>query len=104
MTPIIPHTANNNLLVQTIGRAFSSLELIHYGEIEKEEIIEVSKEIVDIFALLQQQEEKNNQIITDLKREVIRLVKEETDLVEKIWKLTTEEQLEIVENGGKINE
>ena len=28
MTPIIPHTANNNLLVQTIGRAFSSLELI----------------------------------------------------------------------------
>ena len=56
MTPIIPHTANNNLLVQTIGRAFSSLELIHYGEIEKEEIIEIPKEIVDMFALLQQQE------------------------------------------------
>ena len=104
MTPIIPHTANNNLLVQTIGRAFSSLELIHYGEIEKEEIIEIPKEIVDMFALLQQQEGKINQIMTDLKREVIRLVKEETDLVEKIRKLTTEEQFEIVENGGEINE
>lgn len=42
--------------------------------------------------------------MTDLKREVIRLVKEETDLVEKIRKLTTEEQFEIVENGGEINE
>ena len=29
MEPIIPHTTNNNLLVQTVGNAFSSLELIH---------------------------------------------------------------------------
>ena len=56
MEPIIPHTANNNLLVQTIGNAFSSLELIHYGDIEKDEIIDVPKEVVDIFALLQQVE------------------------------------------------
>lgn len=56
MEPIIPHTANNNLLVQTIGNAFSSLELIHYGTIEKDEIVDVPKEIVDIFALLQQTE------------------------------------------------
>ena len=56
MEPLIPHTANNNLLVQTIGNAFSSLELIHYGTIEKDEIVDVPKEIVDIFALLQQTE------------------------------------------------
>ena len=54
MEPVIPHTANNNLLVQTIGNAFSSLEVIHYGDIEQNEIIDVPKEIVDIFALLQQ--------------------------------------------------
>ena len=56
MKPLIPHTADNNLLVQTIENAFSSLELIHYGTIEKDEIVDVPKEIVDIFALLQQTE------------------------------------------------
>ena len=41
MEPIISYTANNNLLVQTIGNAFSSLEIIHYGDIERDEIIDV---------------------------------------------------------------
>ena len=72
MEPIIPHTANNNLLVQTIGNAFSSLELIHYGDIQKDEIIDISKELVDIFALLQQMEGQDQQLVRDLKREVIR--------------------------------
>ncbi len=76
MEPIIPHTANNNLLVQTVGNAFSSLELIHYGDIEKDEIIDVPREIVDIFALLQQIEGQNEQVVRDLKREVIRFVNE----------------------------
>ena len=76
MEPIIPHTANNNLLVQTIGNAFSSLELIHYGDIEKDEIIDVPKEIVDIFALLQQIEGQDKQVVKDLKREVINFVSE----------------------------
>lgn len=76
MEPLIPHTANNNLLVQTIGNAFSSLELIHYGDIEKDEIIDVQKEIVDIFALLQQVEGQDQQIAKDLKREVVKFVSE----------------------------
>lgn len=76
MKPIIPHTANNNLLVQTIGNAFSSLELIHYGDIEKDEIIDVPKEIVDIFALLQQVEGQDKPTVTDLKREVVRFINE----------------------------
>lgn len=81
MEPIIPHTANNNLLVQTIGNAFSSLELIHYGDIEKDEIIDVPKEIVDIFALLQQIEGQDEQVVKDLKREVIHFVNEGRRLV-----------------------
>src|SRR5699024_8578528 len=72
MEPLIPHTANNNLLVQTIGNAFSSLELIHYGDIEKDEILDVPKEIVDIFALLQQVQGQDQQVVGDLKREVIK--------------------------------
>lgn len=76
MKPLIPHTANNNLLVQTIGNAFSSLELIHYGDIEKDEIIDVQKEIVDIFSLLQQVEGQDQQIAKDLKREVVKFVGE----------------------------
>ena len=96
MAPVIPHTANNNLLVQTIGNAFSSLEVVHYGDIEKDEIIDVPKEIVDIFALLQQvegqklellqnsqgleatrqeisgqAEEQRKNLVRDLKREVV---------------------------------
>ena len=76
MKPVIPYTANNNLLVQTIGNAFSSLELIHYGDIEKNEIIDVQKEIVDIFALLQQVEGQEQQVVEDLKREVVRFANE----------------------------
>ncbi len=76
MEPIIAHTTNNNLLVQTIGNAFSSLEFIHYGEIEKNEIIDIPKEIVDIFALLQQVEGQDKQVIEDLKREVVRFANE----------------------------
>ena len=38
MPPVIPYTKDNNLLVQTIGNAFSSLELVHYGDIQKESI------------------------------------------------------------------
>lgn len=76
MEPLIPNTANNNLLVQTIGNAFSSLELIHYGDIEKDEIIDVQKEIVDIFALLQQLEGQYQELVRDLKREVIRFANE----------------------------
>lgn len=80
MEPLIPHTANNNLLVQTIGNAFSSLELIHYGDIEKDEIIDVPREIVDIFSLLQQVEGQDQQLVEDLKREVVQFVSERRNL------------------------
>ena len=61
MPPLMPQTANNGLLVQTVGNAFSSLELLHYGDINQEEIIDVPKEIIDIFSLIQQEENQNNE-------------------------------------------
>ena len=45
---------SNDFLIQTLGNAFSSLELVHYKEIPKEKIVELPKEIVDILGLLQQ--------------------------------------------------
>ena len=80
MPPVIPNTANNNLLVQTIGNAFSSLELIHNGDIQKENIIDVPKEIVDIFALLQQTDGQDKQIVSELKHEVIKFINEGKDI------------------------
>ena len=74
MEPIIPHTANNNLLIQTVGNAFASLELVHYGDISKEEIIDLPKEMADIFAILQQVEGQDEKIIAELKREVVRFI------------------------------
>lgn len=45
---------SNRLLVQTVGGAFSSSELIHYGDIYKDELINVSSEMMDILSILQQ--------------------------------------------------
>ena len=48
------NTINNKFLVQTIGNAFSSLELIHYGEISGEKLTNIPKELMDILGLIQQ--------------------------------------------------
>ena len=58
MKPIIPNTTTNSNLARTIGNAFSSSEVIHYGDIDGSEITQVSKDIMDMFAILQQVKEK----------------------------------------------
>jgi hypothetical protein len=70
MEPLIPNTSKNTSLIRTVGSAFSSLELIHYGDIEKEEMVEVPKEVMDIFALLQQVTE-SKEIVQEIEKEVI---------------------------------
>ncbi len=66
---ILPNV-NNTFLVQTIGNAFSALELIHYGDITQEELIDVPKEIVDIFSLLQQLP-KDYPFVNEIKQELL---------------------------------
>ena len=70
---VISHSSNTKLR-ETIGNAFSSLEVIHYGEIKQENIIEISKESIDIFALIQQIDGINKTKIEELKRELINSV------------------------------
>ena len=74
MKPLMPHSANNNLLVQTVGSAFASSEQIYYGDIEGNRITDISKEALDMFSLLQQVDGQDKQIVDELKRELIRFV------------------------------
>ena len=74
MKPIISRSLNNNSLIQTMGSAFSSSEQIYYGDIEGERTQDISKEVLDIFGLLQQIEGQPQEIVSELKREVINFV------------------------------
>ncbi len=74
MEPLMPHSANNNLLVQTVGSAFASSEQIYYGDIEGNRITDISKEALDMFSLLQQVDGQDKQIVDELKGELIRFV------------------------------
>ena len=55
----------NKFLINVIGSAFSSLEVIHYNEVLGN-ITEISSELIDIFSLIQQVDETNE--INNLKR------------------------------------
>ena len=72
---VIPHSSNSNLRM-TIGNAFSSTEIINYGEIKQENIIEIPKEIVDVFALIQQVNGIDKNKIEEIKRAVIMAIQE----------------------------
>ena len=77
MKPLIYKTIRNDFLIQTIESAFASLELLHYGTIKKQELKEIPKEIVNIFALVQQTKSNEKIKQTDiekLKREVVNLI------------------------------
>ena len=63
--------SSNSKLRETIGNAFSSTEVIHYKDIKQENIIEVPKELVDIFALIQQVDGIDTNKIEKLKQAVI---------------------------------
>lgn len=70
---VIPHSSNSKLR-ETIGSAFSSVELIHYGDITEEYILEIPKEVVDIFALMQQVNDVQENKVEELKQALIMAV------------------------------
>ena len=100
---ILPNV-NNLFLIQTIGNAFSASELLHDGEITKEELITPPSELVEVFASLQQLP-KNTLHVEELKREILQAVTkndslfpcfayendnlpEEHDSIKKMYELT----------------
>ncbi len=80
MKPLMTRASSNNLLIQTVGSSFSSSEQIYYGDIAGDRITDISKEILDIFGLLQQVEGQDIEIVTELKREVIKFVNEKRQI------------------------
>ena len=71
---VIPHSSNSKLR-ETIGNAFSSAEVIHYGDIKQEYVLEIPKEVVDIFALVQQVNGIDKNKLEELKQALIIAVK-----------------------------
>ena len=69
---ILPRISNK-LLIATVGGAFSSSELIHYGDIEPGELREISKEVMDVLSLLQQMP-SNLEYIDEIKDRVLNCV------------------------------
>ncbi len=76
---VIPHSSNSKLRT-TIGSAFSSAEIIHYGDIKEESIMEVPKEMVDIFALVQQVNGVDKNKLEELKRALIAVAQDGTKI------------------------
>lgn len=71
---IIPISKDNASLIATIGSAFSSGEIIHYKAIEKDELIPISKEMMNVLSLVQQLREKGNTNNT-LERNVLEIIR-----------------------------
>ena len=57
-----------------MGSAFASGEQIYYGDIEGDRIADISKELLDMFALIQQAENQDKQIVNELKTELVKYI------------------------------
>ena len=103
---VIPHSSNSKLR-ETIGNAFSSTEVIHYGDINEENIIEIPKEVADIFALIQQVNGIDENRVEALKKALIIAVQngssiqQISDITSKVKdNISIEEMYELTE--GKV--
>ena len=65
--PIIDNISND-FLIQVVGNAFSSLEVVHYNDVEKD-IKELNPEVIDILSLVQQLPKSHQ--VEELKKELI---------------------------------
>ena len=74
MGPVVPRIKTNSELIKTLGSAFASGEQIYYGDIEGSRVTDISKEFLDMFALIQQAENQDKQIVNDLKTELVKYI------------------------------
>ena len=81
---ILPRTRDNQSLISTIGMAFSSGELIHYGDIEQGEMIEISRPMMDMISLVQQMKDidKSNNNLKELEIKLIKYANEGYTILE----------------------
>jgi len=74
MGPAVPRIKTNSELIKTLGSAFASGEQIYYGDIEGERITDISKELLDMFALIQQSENQDKEVVNELKTELVKYI------------------------------
>ena len=74
MKPAVSRIKTNIELIKTMGSAFASGEQIYYGDIEGDRIADISKELLDMFALIQQAENQDKQIVNELKTELVKYI------------------------------
>ena len=79
LAPLIPHTRTSSQLLASVGNAFSSSEIIHYGDIPGEQITKISSTLMDMLSMMQQLKEKSFseediQKISNMEGKIINLV------------------------------
>ena len=74
MGPAVPRIKTNSELIKTLGSAFASGEQIYYGDIEGSRVTEISKEFLDMFALIQQAESQDKEVVNELKTELVKYI------------------------------
>lgn len=79
---ILPTKADNSSLIATIGMAFSLGELIHYKDIQSDDIVKVPKELMDMLSLTQQLKDKglNNNSIKSIEKKIIGFINDGYEL------------------------
>ena len=74
MGPAVPRIKTNSELIKTLGSAFASGEQIYYGDIEGSRVTDISKEFLDMFALIQQAESQDKEVVNELKTELVKYI------------------------------
>ena len=74
MGPAVPRIKTNSELIKTLGSAFASGEQIYYGDIEGSRVTDISKEFLDMFALIQQAESQDKKVVNELKTELVKYI------------------------------
>ena len=74
MGPAVPRIKTNSELIKTLGSAFASGEQIYYGDIEGSRVTDISKEFLDMFALIQQVENQDKKVVNELKTELVKYI------------------------------
>ena len=83
LNSILSSQLTNTRLIGAVGSAFSSGEFIHYGDISKDKITEISKESVELFSIIQQMQEQDgidSNAVELLKSKVLDNIKENSKL------------------------
>ena len=74
METLVPRIKTNSQLISTMGSAFASGEQIYYGDIEGNRVTDISKEFLDMFALIQQVENQDKKVVNELKTELVKYI------------------------------